>query len=204
MLITKADLIMAPLIDGFCRLPNDIAIAPNVHIRHPGVIVGSKTVIDSGVMIFSGVHIGFGVLIAPRAVIGEGVHIHDKVMIGLDVEIGRETIIGSRSYIDCESRIGRNAYIAPGAYIASGANIDNNITVNVFTSKYRANYTGEVDGKHLFRLGCEIRPLSWFTSRKKRTCSSGWGRVRRLKEISGKEYRRYLRFFKSEAKRLGI
>jgi len=214
MLITKADLIMAPLRDGFCCLPSNIAIAPNVQIFYPGVIVGSNTVIKPGVIIFRDVHIDFRVTIDPEALIGEGVRIEYGALIGSCVEIGRETIIGSHSIIGYKSRIGRNVHIASKAEIAREAHIDNNITVNVFTLKYYANYAGERDGEHLFRLGCEIRPLSWFTSRKKGYTKiddlgnyqydSGWARVWDANEITEKEYRRYLQFFKSEAKRLGI
>ena len=209
MRITKADLIMAPLKDGFCCLPSNIAIAPNVAIFYPGANVGSNTIIEHGVMIFKNAHIDFRVTIDAETLIGEGVRIEHGAWIGSNVEIGRETFIGSHSIIGYKSRIGRNVHIAPKAEIARGAHIDNDITVNVFSLKYHANYAGERDGVHLFRIGCEIHPLSWFTSRKKGfdengKYNSGWARVWYLKVITEREYRRYLRFFKNETKRLGI
>ena len=209
MRITKADLIMAPLKDGFCCLPNNIAIAPDVAIFYPGANVGSNTIIEHGVMIFKNAHIDFTVTIERGTLIGEGVRIEHGVWIGSNVEIGRETIIGSRSIIGHKSHIGRNAYIASDAKIADKAHIDNDITVNVFSLKYHANYAGERDGVHLFRIGCEIHPLSWFTSRKRGFDGlgrfyGGWARIWDFNEITEREYRRYLRFFKNEAKRLGI
>ena len=209
MRITKADLIMAPLKNGFCCLPNNIAIAPDVAIFYPGTNVGSGTIIEHGVMIFRDAHIDFRVTIDAETLIGEGVRIEHGTWIGSNVEIGRETFIGSHSIIGYKSRIGRNVHIAPKAEIARGAHIDNDITVNVFSLKYHANYAGERDGVHLFRIGCEIHPMSWFTSRRREDVAfhgyvSGWDRLWHRREISDEEYLRYLQFFKNEAKRLGI
>jgi len=209
MRITKEDLIMAPLRDGYCHLPNNSFIAPNVAIFYPGANVGPNTVIRPGVIIFRDAHIDFFVTINPEALIGEGVRIEHGALICSGAEIGRDTIIGSCSIIGYKSRIGRNVHIAPKAQIACEAHIENNIKVNVFSLKYQANYAGKRDGVYLFRLGCEIRPLSWFTSRKKGFSEkgnfySGWARIWEYNEITEREYRCYLRFFKSEAKRLGI
>ena len=184
MLITEEIWEDSPVKNGWVILPNDTRIKPSSIIRLPCEI-GSNCIIDSACVIRPGL-IKRGCRIGNHSVIGLG------CTIGVDCVIGNNCVIGYGCTLNANSVIG------------DGCVIPNNTTICVVELSYSANYSGVRDGENLFRLDCEIRPLSWFLSRKKGKDNSGWGRVWTLGEIGEEEYRRYLRFFKDEARRLGI
>jgi len=195
MLITPEILKAAPIEkDWRRRLPNETRIHCNADIGN-NVEIGANACIGDNVVIGDNVTIGDEsddyVYVEDHTLISDSVYLKDNVQIG--------------SWV----RIGNNVLINDNAKIPHDVVIPDDVRIFIITLTYHAHFVGWRDGKPLFRLGCEIRPMSWFTSRRKgckgNNCfNSGWARVWDRKEITEVEYRRYLQFFKNEAKRLGI
>jgi len=200
---------------GWYLLPDRIRI-------HCSAKLGNDVNIGYGVSIGGGVHIGNNVRISRNIIIENRSKIGNDVCILEDTFVGSKTKIGSGVQIDYivyigdNVNIGKNTRICNEARIPHGVVIPDGVEIRTLSFVYAANYAGKRNGEDLFRLGCETRPLSWFTSRRENLCQahqvhkyiydyiSGWERVWDQREMSEEEYRLYLRFFKIEAKRLGL
>jgi len=237
MLITEKILQEAPIKNNWWVLPNGARIHYNTGIADT-IDIGDNAYIGKNISIWSNAHIGERVHIGDNAYIGNNVEIgndtrindkvrignnakigdhvriRDKTKIGENAIIGKDTIIGDNTFIGDNVLVGNIVHIGNNAVIPYGVTIPDDTKIYIIWLTYSVHYAGERNGKHLFRLGCEIHPLSWFTSRKRGYSkiddfgnyqyNSGWARVWDANEMSEDEYRRYLRFFKDEAKRLGI
>jgi len=219
MLITQKILNAAPIKYDWRRLPNGVCIHHNVKIIDT-MDIGDKTYIGDCARIWNNAHIGCKVRIQKNVVIDDNVVIGNSTEIGDCARIWNNAHIGERVRIRSSASIRNNVCIGNGAMIGSNAVIPcdaiilEDIKIYIIWLTYPAHYAGVKAGEHLFRLGCEIHPLSWFASRKRGYSkiddfgnyqyNSGWARVWDANEMSEDEYRRYLRFFKSEARRLGI
>jgi len=173
-----------PVKDGWVMLPNGTKIRDDCFIEFP-CDIEPNCIIDSACVIKPG------------------------CIIGNRSRIKRGSIIEAGCSIGSDCHIGSCCNIMAGASIGDGCVVPKNTSIYTISFYCSANYSGVKDGEHQFRFGREIHPLSWFISRK-RGCKenpfyeSGWSRVWYRKEITAEEYRRYLRFFNEESKRLGI
>ena len=175
MLITEEIWKDAPIKNGWVVLPNGAKFKDDCFIEFP-CDIEPNCIIDSACVIRS------------ECIIGAGSQIKRGSRIEPDCIIGYNCLIGS-----C-------CNIMAGASIGDGCVVPKNTSIYTILFSFSANYSGIKDGKHQFRLGGEIHPLSWFISHKS-SCKESpfyW------RKITKDEYYRYLRFFMDEAKRLGI
>jgi len=208
MLITPEILKAAPIEDDCRLLPNETRIHRNADIGD-NVEIGDNVVIGDNVIIGNESEIHDNSTIEDGVSIGDGAIICDYAYIGYHTIIGDSVYLKHNVQISSWVRIGNNVLVNDNARIPPYVTIFNSVKIFVMTLTFHAHYAGDRYGVHLFRLDREIHPLSWFTSRK-RGCTlsiyyhSGWAWIWDRKEIAAEEYRRYLRFFMDEAKRLGI
>lgn len=110
-------------------LDKGYAFASYVHasvVRHPGVSVGTNSIVLDHVALHPYTQVGSSVFIASNTSIGHGCRIGDNCWINSGVAVGGETEIGDNAFLGMNATIGDNICLGRQCYVGANTLVSRN------------------------------------------------------------------------------